>query len=52
MHYNFARTLYHPYTICDNGIHMHFFVNRAPTDVLIDCESALEAEGWSVTVLN
>ncbi len=34
----------------DNGIHMHFFVNGTPTDVMNAYKSSLEGMSWSVTV--
>jgi len=36
----------------DNGIHMHFFVSGAPTDVMAAYKTALESKQWSVTVEN
>jgi hypothetical protein len=41
-----------PESIPGNGIHMHFFVNGAPTDVLAAYKTALEGKGWSVTVVS
>jgi hypothetical protein len=41
-----------PDAIPGNGIHEHFFVNGAPTDVMNAYKSALEAAGWAVTVVN
>ncbi|MDT5090892.1 MAG: hypothetical protein QOH60_255, partial [Mycobacterium sp.] len=32
------------------GIYLHFFVTGAPTDVMGAYKSALEANGWTVTV--
>jgi hypothetical protein len=40
-----------PDTIGDNGIHMHFQVNGAPTDVMNAFKTALEGEGWALTTI-
>ena len=40
-----------PDTIADNGIHMHFQVNGAPTDVMNAFKTALEGNAWTVTTI-
>ena len=40
-----------PDTIGDNGIHMYFQVNGAPTDVMNAYKTALEGKGWAVTTI-
>jgi len=39
-----------PNTISDGGINEHFLVGGAPGDVMNAYKSALEGQGWSVTV--
>ncbi len=39
-----------PDSIHDGGIHLHFRVNGAPTDVMNAYKSALEGASWIVTV--
>lgn len=41
-----------PDSIPDNGIHMHFLVNGSATDVVDAYKTALEGEGWAVTVVS
>src|ERR1700754_1994828 len=41
-----------PDSIADNGIHLHFFVNGSPKDVLAAYKTALEGKDWTVTVLS
>ncbi len=41
-----------PNSIHDNGIHLHFFVNGSPTDVMNAYQPALQGKGWAVTVQN
>lgn len=40
-----------PDNIADNGIHMHYQVNGAPTDVMNAFKSALEGKGWALTTI-
>ena len=40
-----------PDTIPDGGIHMHYQVNGAPSDVMAAYKSALEGNGWAVTTI-
>lgn len=40
-----------PDTIADNGIHLHFQVDGAPSDVMAAYRAALEAKGWAVTTI-
>lgn len=40
-----------PDPIADNGIHMHYQVNGAPSDVMNAYKSALEGKGWQVTTI-
>ncbi|OMC42751.1 hypothetical protein A5744_15190 [Mycobacterium sp. IS-1264] len=39
-----------PDAIHDNGIHLHFFVNGSPKDVMSVYKAALEGMQWSVSV--
>lgn len=39
-----------PDSIHDNGIHLHFFVNGTPDDVMDAYKTALQGKSWSVTV--
>lgn len=39
-----------PDSIHDNGIHLHFFVNGSPTDVMSAYKTALQGKSWSVIV--
>lgn len=39
-----------PTTMADNGIRMHFLVDGSGTAVLAAYKSALEGQGWTVTV--
>lgn len=41
-----------PDQIGENGVHQHFGVAGAPTAVMDDYKSALEAKGWTVSVLH
>ena len=41
-----------PASIPDDGIHMHFLVNGSATDVLAAYKTALEHQGWAVTVVS
>ena len=41
-----------PASIPDDGIHMHFWVNGSATDVLAAYKTALEHQGWAVTVVS
>ena len=41
-----------PNSIRENGINEHFLVNGAPGDVMNSYKSALEGQGWNVTVAN
>lgn len=36
--------------IHDSGVHKHFLVNGSPIDVMNSYKSALESNGWTVTV--
>ncbi len=40
-----------PDSIADNGIHLHFQVDGAPSDVLSAYKTALESKGWAVTTI-
>ena len=40
-----------PDAIADNGIHLHYQVDGAPSDVMTAYKSALENTGWSVTTI-
>ena len=37
-----------PDSIHDNGVHLHFFVNGSPTDVMGAYQTALQGKSWSV----
>ena len=39
-----------PDPIHDNGIHLHFYVNGSPTEVMGAYKSALQGKGWSLIV--
>lgn len=39
-----------PDGVQNNGTHLHFLVNGSPTDVMGAYKTALEGQGWSVTV--
>jgi hypothetical protein len=39
-----------PDSIQENGIHLHFFVNGSPADVMGAYKTALQGASWSVTV--
>jgi hypothetical protein len=39
-----------PDSIQENGIHLHFQVNGAPTDVMGAYKTALQAKSWSLIV--
>lgn len=39
-----------PNALADNGIHLHFFVNGSPNDVMAAYKTALEGAHWAVTV--
>jgi hypothetical protein len=39
-----------PDSIQENGIHLHFFVNGSPIDVMGAYKTALEGKSWTVTV--
>ena len=39
-----------PDPLQDDGVHTHFLVNGAPTDVMGAYKSTLENQGWSLTV--
>jgi hypothetical protein len=39
-----------PDSIQENGIHLHFLVNGAPTDVMGGYKTALQGKSWSVIV--
>lgn len=39
-----------PDSVQENGTHLHFLVNGAPTDVMAAYKSALEGKSWAVTV--
>ncbi len=41
-----------PDSIGENGIHQHFGVSGSPTSVMDSYKAALEAKGWSVSVLH
>lgn len=41
-----------PNSIRESGINEHFLVNGAPGDVMNSYKSALEGQGWNVTVAN
>jgi hypothetical protein len=41
-----------PDAIAENGIHQHFVVNGSPADVMNAYKTALEGNGWTVTVTN
>lgn len=41
-----------PDPVGENGIHKHFLVNGAPTDVMNAYKAMLEGAGWSLTVQN
>ncbi len=41
-----------PDPVGENGIHKHFLVNGAPTDVMNAYKDMLEGAGWSLTVQN
>ncbi|OYN82390.1 hypothetical protein [Mycolicibacterium sphagni] len=40
-----------PDSISDNGIHLHFAVNGAPSDVMAAYKAALKDKGWAVTTI-
>ena len=40
-----------PDSIADNGIHLHFQVTGAPTDVMNAYKAALEGKGWALTTV-
>ncbi|GAC1395917.1 MAG: hypothetical protein NVS4B6_13490 [Mycobacterium sp.] len=40
-----------PDNIADNGIHLHYQVNGAPTDVMNAFKSALEGKGWALSTI-
>ena len=40
-----------PDNIPDNGIHLHYQVNGAPTDVMNAFKAALEGKGWALTTI-
>ena len=40
-----------PDNIDNNGIHMHYQVNGAPTDVMNAFKSALEGKGWALSTI-
>lgn len=40
-----------PDNIADNGIHMYYQVNGAPTDVMGAYKTALEGKGWQLTTV-
>lgn len=41
-----------PDPVGENGIHKHFLVNGAPTEVMNAYKTTLEGGGWSLTVQN
>ena len=41
-----------PDSIGENGVHKHFGVNGSPSSVMGSYKAALEAKGWTVSVLN
>jgi hypothetical protein len=41
-----------PHSIPEGGIKEHFFVNGGPGDVMTSYKSALEGQGWNLTVAN
>ncbi len=41
-----------PDSIAENGVHKHFGVNGSPLSVMDAYRAALEAQGWTVSVLN
>ena len=41
-----------PDPVGENGIHKHFLVNGAPTEVMSAYKTMLEGSGWSLTVQN
>jgi hypothetical protein len=40
-----------PDSIADNGIHLQFTVNGAPSDVMAAYKAALKDKGWAVTTI-
>jgi hypothetical protein len=39
-----------PDSIQENGIHLHFFVNGSPSDVMAAYNTALQGKGWATNV--
>lgn len=40
-----------PDAISDNGIHLHYEVKGAPSDVMASFKNALQGKGWDVTTI-
>ena len=41
-----------PDRIADDGVHVHFLVDGAPDQVMDGYQSALEGQGWQITVIS